>query len=204
MEADKKVAFPGDIIATTEEYLPGRNTEEKNGEIVATKFGNIVRDDINLMISVDTGKKEFFLRKGDVVYGQVIKNDSHRYIVRVVGVFQRGTGLKEVDEEMQLSFGMSRRPQSDFVAVGDLIRGYVVRTGDMPEISINGNHYGVISAVCSRCRQPLVKKNITLYCENCQRTEIRKIADDYGSVDIFNYENRITHGNSHSEARRQN
>lgn len=88
MEGDKKVAFPGDIIATTEEYLPGRNTEEKNGEIVATKFGNIVRDDINLMISVDTGKKEFFLRKGDVVYGQVIKNDAHRYIVRVVGYFR--------------------------------------------------------------------------------------------------------------------
>ncbi|BAB60244.1 hypothetical protein [Thermoplasma volcanium GSS1] len=191
MQDDKKVAFPGDMIATTEEYLPGKNTEEKNGEIIAVKFGQIIRDDINLLISVDTQKKEFTLKKGDIVYGQVVKGEQHRYIVRIVGAFQKGLGLREIDEEMQLSLGIARRPQSDFIAIGDLIRGYVIRTGDFPEISINGNHYGVISAVCLRCRQPLVKRGITLYCENCQRTEIRKMADDYGNVDIFNYENRI-------------
>ncbi|MGC8609341.1 MAG: hypothetical protein ACP5UV_05680, partial [Thermoplasmata archaeon] len=49
----KKMAFPGDIIATAEEYLPGKNTEEKNGEIIAIKFGSITKDDANLLISVD-------------------------------------------------------------------------------------------------------------------------------------------------------
>jgi Predicted RNA-binding protein (consists of S1 domain and a Zn-ribbon domain) len=48
----KEQAFPGDIIALAEEYIPGRNSTDENGEIVSNVFGKIVRDDQELNISV--------------------------------------------------------------------------------------------------------------------------------------------------------
>ncbi len=202
MQPEKKMAFPGDIIATAEEYLPGKNTEEKNGEIIAIKFGDITKDEINLIISVDPEKKEFSIHRGDIVYGQVIKGDQRRFIIRAVAVFQKGYGLKELDQEMHLPLNNFRKTvNSEFMAVGDRVKAFVVRTGDTPEVSVNGQHFGVVGAFCSRCRQPLVKKGMTLYCENCQRTEIRKTADDYGMVDVFNYTEGMTERNQRGNYR---
>ncbi|WP_061950536.1 hypothetical protein [Acidiplasma cupricumulans] len=70
---DSDIALPGDIIAKEEEYLPGKNTEPYDGNIVATKLGRIVRDDKNLTISVVGSNKKTPIGVGSIVYGKVIK-----------------------------------------------------------------------------------------------------------------------------------
>ena len=45
------------MIAKEEEYLSGRNTQDIDGNIIATAFGKVSRDDKSLVISVDTQKQ---------------------------------------------------------------------------------------------------------------------------------------------------
>ena len=60
-----------------------------------------------------------------------------------------------------------------------------MRTGDRGfELSINGRNLGVLKTLCLRCRLPMVKKDGVLYCENCEKSEVRKVAEDYGEINI--------------------
>ena len=45
MEQVNDIVFPGDVIAKEEEYLSGRNTQDIDGNIIATAFGKVSRDD---------------------------------------------------------------------------------------------------------------------------------------------------------------
>jgi exosome complex component CSL4 len=67
----------------------------------------------------------------------------------------------------------------DVMKAGDIIRASVIQADPSVQLSTAGPHFGVVRALCSRCRNPLEKKNNRLYCEKCDRTENRKIADDY-------------------------
>jgi exosome complex component CSL4 len=49
------------------------------------------------------------------------------------------------------------------------------------QLSTAGPHFGVVRALCGRCRSPMDRKGRNLYCEKCDRTENRKVADDYRS-----------------------
>ena len=57
MEQVNEIVFPGDVIAKEEEYLSGKNTQDIDGNIIATAFGKVSRDDKSLVISVDTQKQ---------------------------------------------------------------------------------------------------------------------------------------------------
>ena len=61
----KEQAFPGDIIALAEEYIPGRNSTDENGEIVSNVFGKIVRDDQELNISVKPYRERQTIHRND-------------------------------------------------------------------------------------------------------------------------------------------
>ncbi|MEM3676431.1 MAG: exosome complex RNA-binding protein Csl4, partial [Thermoplasmataceae archaeon] len=175
-----------DAMSTAEEYLPGQNATENEGTIVSLAFGRVIRDDGKLTISVIPFKNKIKLRPGDLVYGQVIRNDQRRATVRIGAVKMKGDGLVYHDEEASLHPQMpGGREGGSLVRIGDLLRGRVIRTGSRgTEITITGRGLGVLRTLCFRCRNPLVRKGTTLYCENCERSEIRKVAEDYGDINI--------------------
>ncbi|MDS0257324.1 exosome complex RNA-binding protein Csl4 [Thermoplasmatales archaeon AK] len=182
-----EVAFPGDAMSTAEEYLPGDFATENNGTIVSLAFGRIVKDDRKLTISVRPFKQRVKLHLGDLVYGQVIKSDQRRATIRIGAVKVKGDGLLEHDEEASLSLPMGgSREGGSSVRIGDLIRARVIRVGGRGvEVTITGRGLGVLRTLCLKCRNVLVRKGTTLYCENCERSEIRKVADDYGNINIM-------------------
>ncbi len=175
--------LPGDIIAQAEEYLPGMNSLEINGQIVALSVGGIRRDDRHLVISVLPEKVIHRPRRGSIVYGQVIKADRGNYRVKIGAYWFPGAShIFETNEDASLVVSGSRNGDMAPVAVGDYIRAKVLSDRNGYSIGIGGKNLGVVKAFCSNCRSELVLKGRFLYCENCERTEPRKISDDYGKI----------------------
>jgi exosome complex component CSL4 len=99
-------------------------------------------------------------------------------------VAQEGT-KRSVSSETLASVHVSKIASSyvedagDLMRPGDLIRATVIQAEPSVQLSTAGPHFGVVRALCGRCRSPLEKKGRGLYCEKCDRSEDRKIADDY-------------------------
>ncbi|AKA48904.1 hypothetical protein IX51_07115 [uncultured archaeon] len=186
----KDWALPGDVLSTTEEYVPGRFTIDDQGRVISLAGGRIKRDEKNLVISVEPTKKRVMPRTGDIAYGQVIKIDGRHDTVRVGAICGKDNVLKEyiVDANLKSMGQRGRRGESGGIPqfkVGDIIRGRFSRVSPFYEVTVSGKHFGAVKSLCSRCRKPLVEKNNALYCENCERNESRKFADDYGNVQEF-------------------
>ncbi|MCK4443971.1 MAG: exosome complex RNA-binding protein Csl4, partial [Thermoplasmata archaeon] len=61
----------------------------------------------------------------------------------------------------------------------DIIRAAVIQTKPSLQLATDRKDLGVLRALCTRCRHPLIPKGRDLYCENCERSESRKAAIDY-------------------------
>lgn len=180
------LVMPGDVIATAEEYVPGKNAIESNGDIISLTYGSLRKDDNNLTISVMNPKRKISLYSGQIVYGQIIKMDQRRATVKVGAVFDKKLGLVKyfIDGSIGMSsqYGRNNEPS---MHIGDIIRAKILRIGDRGlDLGIFGRNLGVLKTLCTKCRLPMVRKNSSLYCDNCERSEIRKVADDYGMIDI--------------------
>jgi exosome complex component CSL4 len=183
----ENLVLPGDVIATAEEYVPGRNTMEENGDVISLAYGRLKKDEKNLTISVQTPRRKISLHSGQIVYGQIMKMDQRRATVKVGAVFDREQGLIEYVADgsigMSSQYGRNNEPS---MHIGDFIRAKILRIGDRGlDLGIFGKNLGVLRTLCTKCRLPMVKKNAALYCDNCERTEIRKVADDYGMINIM-------------------
>ncbi len=186
MSAEEEIyVLPGDSIGFAEEYVPGKNVAEIGGKLIALVPGNVVKNDSRFLMSIDGTKKKLKFFNGDIVYGQITKNDQRQIIISVAGV-QKGHEIASCNAEGYIRTGGGRREDGPPLSVrtGDLIRAKVIRVGQNLELTIHGANLGVLKTRCTRCRNVMVLVNSELYCENCQRTENRKIAPDYGNLKI--------------------
>ena len=68
--SERKMAIPGETIFEGSEYLPGENTEKRNGNIVATIFG--VAEESNNLVRVIPISGPYQPRRGNVVVGTIV------------------------------------------------------------------------------------------------------------------------------------
>lgn len=178
--------MPGDALGIIEQYLPGDGTYDEEGYIKSSVLGNVNIDFKNRKINVDakTGSP-VLLKLGDIVYGQVTDVRGQRALIDIQG---------KKDETRQLAIpylGAIHISQvkngfldwlTDALRIGDIIEAKVSRiTGDNIDLNTTADDCGIVKAMCSRCRSYLktTNKGNELYCENCDRTEKRKISTNY-------------------------
>lgn len=177
-------ALPGDIIAKAEEYLPGFNAQEIDGQIMSLVSGKVRKDERRLTISVYPEKMKLKIKRDDTVYGQVMKADKGRFIMKIGALVSRfDNTLVDANQDATIRVQGSRDNSMSPVRVGDYVRAKVIGTGrGGVDVSIGGKNLGVLKALCHVCRNPLQLRGRTLYCDNCEHTETRKISEDYGEV----------------------
>jgi exosome complex component CSL4 len=127
------------------------------------------------------------LKVGDTVIANVTDLKSSMVITIVLRVEGK---QREVTGETLASIHVSKISQgytSDVwkeFRLGDIIRAKTIQTEPSIQLTTDKPNLGVLLALCTKCRMPLVKKDRALFCENCQRKEIRKMAPDYGKYRI--------------------
>ena len=183
MSNKKRIVMPGEELATTEEFLAGEGTFELKGRIFSSYFGEFDLDPEEMVARVRPINPLVRLKVGETVLAHVtdLKNSMViANVVRVEGNPRDVTGETLASIHIsKISEGYTEDVWKEF-RLGDIIRARVVQAEPSVQLSTDKPELGVLMALCTKCRKPLVKKDKNLFCENCQRVEHRKTAPDYG------------------------
>jgi len=182
---NQKIVLPGDALAVSEEFLPGKNAYDANGTIRALLAGTAVKDFSQREVNVKPVTIAKTPAVGDIVIGQVEAaqtSTAHLKIYYLNGnPKSRGFEGSVFLREERGGRGM-RRTQ---VKLGDVVRARVVSTmNGMFQLSISEPHLGVMATLCSNCGNPLTRGDRGARCDQCGNVEDRKFADDFGRQPI--------------------
>ena len=183
----EKFVVPGEIVATAEEFVPGTGTYESDGKIIAAEAGNLFLDVKNNMAYVTPRNPITEPKKKDRVLAAITDVKSSMAICDILaieGVTRQITGDAEATLHVSTISQQYVETVSSAVRVGDVVRAEVIQSEPSTQLTTVNSHLGVVLAHCGRCKGVLKLKDKSLYCEECERYEKRKIADDYGAVTI--------------------
>lgn len=185
---DNREVFPGDEVASEEEYLASEGTFARNGVVYAAQIGTLVLDDEECVARVISPNPPNILKPGDIVYAQV--GDIRKTMATADVVAKEGTE-RGIGSETYGTIHVSKISPgytddvSRELRRGDLIRAMVTSVKPSLQLTTKDDHLGVVRSLCGRCKTELVRKGKgQLYCEKCERSMPRKLADDYGDVEI--------------------
>ncbi|MHA1636954.1 MAG: exosome complex RNA-binding protein Csl4 [Candidatus Thorarchaeota archaeon] len=177
---------PGDQLCVIEELSPRFGTYEKDGVVFAATAGSVSMDFKDRSISVlsPDGKIKLPLPvQGDILVGEILSGYEKRSIVHILKV--NGENAFSGLEGTILISDVTRRyvnSMHDVVRPGDIIRGVALNTHETPvKIGLVGSDFGVISAKCIKCGNPLtLTTHNNMICLHCDNRETREVAKDYG------------------------
>jgi exosome complex component CSL4 len=183
-----KLVMPGDQLSTVEELLPGEGTFEENGVVRAARLGYYIIDQKHRSAQVKPiTSVPVIVEKGDTVLARVAMAKPSMIITDVIHVAGKERAVSgETDSTIhvkEIAQGYIKDATTEY-KVQDVVRAKVIQTTPSLQLTTKDQHLGSIMALCSKCRHPLVKKGNLLECENCGNREHRRIADDYGEVDV--------------------
>ncbi len=183
-----KLVMPGDQLSTVEELLPGDGTFEENGVIRAARLGFYIIDQKHRSAQVKPiTSVPVVVNKGDTVLARVTMAKPSMIITDVIHVIGKDRSVSgETDSTIhvkEIAQGYIKDATTEY-KVEDVVRAKVIQTTPSVQLTTRDRHLGSIMALCSKCRHPLVKKGNQLECENCGNREHRRIAEDYGQIDV--------------------
>lgn len=180
--------LPGDKVAVSEEFLPGRHTYDDSGLIKSLVAGTVSKDMKSMEISVKPAAEPELIRVDDWVTGQVEGSQAGAAIVHIYFLNGRPT-YKDFSGMLSLrglSGGGRGARRTTPTKLGDIIRCRVVSLlNGIIHLSVDEPDMGVVAALCGNCGRPLLKGSPTrLKCDECGNVEERKLARDFGTTPI--------------------
>jgi exosome complex component CSL4 len=180
--------LPGDKLAVSEEFLPGRNTYDDSGLIRALRAGSVLKDPKSMEISVKPAAEPDIIKVDDWVTGQVEVAQAnsanvHIYFLNGKPTYKDFSGMLNL---RGLSGGGRGARRTTPVKSGDVVRCRVFSLlNGIIHLTIEEPDMGVVYALCGNCGKPLLKGNATrAKCDECGNVEERKLARDFGNAPI--------------------
>ena len=182
------VVLPGDKVAVSEEFLPGKHTYDAGGLIRALTAGTIVKDTKSMEISVKPAVQAEIIKVDDWVTGQVeaVQANSanvHIYFLNGKPTYKDFSGMLNL---RGLSGGGRGQRRTTPVKQGDVVRSRVFSLlNGIIHLTIEEPEMGVVAALCGNCGRPLFRGSATrAKCDECGNVEDRKLAHDFGTTPI--------------------
>jgi exosome complex component CSL4 len=181
--------FPGDKLAVSEEFLPGRHTYDSSGSIRALTVGSVVKDMKSMEISVKPAVEPGVIKVDDWVTGQVETAQANSANVHIFFLNGKQT-YKDFSGMLSLrglSGGGRGARRTTPVKVGDVVRCRVFSLlNGIIHLTIDEPDMGVVAALCGNCGKPLSRGSPTkAKCVECGNVEERKLARDFGTTPIL-------------------
>ncbi len=180
-----EIQQPGDILATSEELLPGDGTYDDGTHVRAARFGTLqVTPDMEATIKGERSPPQ--VTKGDIIIGRVSHLRDEFGSVEIIAVRgKEGSMHHKVEATLHVSKASRDylRTLSEVLAPGDIIRAKVLGLKGGPQLAIDHEDMGVVHAevdgvVLQR------RKDGHLRHPDTGQVYRRKTAKDYGSGHI--------------------
>jgi exosome complex component CSL4 len=186
-KAKVRTVLPGDKLAVSEEFLPGKHTYENSGLIRALVAGGVRKDPASMEISVEPATEARTVRVDDWVTGQVEVTSGASAGVKIYYV-----NGERMDKDFSGSIslrgmggGRGARRMTP-VKLGDIVRCRVFSlVNGIIHLSVDEPDMGVVHALCGNCGRPLLRGGPNrAKCDECGNVEDRKLAADFGQAPI--------------------
>lgn len=183
-----EIVFPGDKLSTSEELLSGDGTYEEDGIIRAARVGKYTVDSKSRRATVKAFTSiPVIVAKNDIILAEVRSVRSNMVIADVFHIQGKKRSISgDTNGTLRVSEiakSYIKDPSTEF-STGDIIRAKVTQVKPSIQLETKDNNYGAIKSLCSKCHNPLLKKENFLECDNCGNKERRRTAMDYGNFDI--------------------
>jgi exosome complex component CSL4 len=187
-ENKKAAALPGDKLAVSEEFLPGKHTYDDSGIIRALTAGAVQKDTVAMEISVKPAVEPETIKIDDWITGQVEVVQANSANVKIYFLNGKPT-YKDFSGMLSLrglTGGGRGQRRTTPVKLGDVVRCRVYSlVNGIIHLTIDEPDMGVLAALCGNCGRPLLKGTSTrVKCDECGNVEERKLARDFGTTPI--------------------
>ncbi len=183
--------LPGDYLGVIEEFLPGDGVIEENGELYSTRAGKVKINQEKMEISVvpvtDTPP---IPKVGQIVIAKVIEVKPQAAIVQLLRIEGRKDYREIATSKLagihisQVKEGFVEDMSKEF-KIGDIVRARVLTDEKSPiQLTTRAPDLGVVFALCSNCKTPLVRRGNQLICPKCGRIETRKLSAFYRKIKV--------------------
>ncbi len=185
--SENKIREPGDVLAASEEMLPGPGAYDDGTDVRAAAYGEEVVDTQNFAVGIKPIVRGVTtIEAGDIVLGEISVVRPQMAGVTIIDV--RGKSgrsiLQAVEGTLHVS-GIDRRyikDVGDEYRAGDVIRAKVIKIRGGPQLVTDRPEYGILRATCPNDGLVLEKVSASkLKCTECDKVVIGKVASDYGS-----------------------
>ncbi len=187
MVKNDEIVIPGDKIGTVEEMIPGRGTFEEDGIVYSKGLGKFSIDMDEMKASVKTVKQPAMIKKRDIIIAMVKDIRNSMVVARAVHIVGNDKAIAgETIASLHVS-KVSREYVDDIrrmFRVGDYFRAVVIQAKPSIQITTDSKDLGVLRALCLSCRTPMKRKDNSLKCPECGRIESRKMASDFGQLNL--------------------
>ncbi len=176
---DRALVVPGEELGTAEEYEASGYAYSSDYKVLSSAIGVARFNRLLHVVHVTPLKQPHYPTFNDVVRCVVVSITGRAAVLRCFAV-EKGESvmyLKYPVTGMIPSIFSGEHNIEDAVGIGDIIRGRVVsRKGPPFTVSISGFAFGVISAMCPRCRKRMRRRGNYLYCPSCGMSIKRKVS----------------------------
>jgi len=174
----KKVVTPGEKIGVIEEYMPGSNTYEDDGNVISSAVGTLDIDAQNRKIGVKAEKRAVIPEVGDVIEGVITMMKEDVAQVKIIDI----KGKKPLTGDFSGSLHVSQAAKSyttsiyDVANLNDRILAKITTSWMPYQLSTADDDLGVIYGVCIRCGDELVLKGGRPFCKRDNLYEKKKLS----------------------------
>lgn len=176
----ENIIFPGDKIASIEEYEAGYNTFDDGDMVRASTIGKKDVDKSTRIASVKHPKMLSIPKVGDTVIGSVAAVMSSMIAVSIDYINGAPTTSKV---ECVCSTRNIRR--KNIALVNDIVTLKILNhLNGTIHATISDPDLGVLFTKCRKCGKKVVQMRDAIKCTECSWIDERKLSTNYGNIDF--------------------
>lgn len=174
------LAFPGDKIASIEEFEAGRNTFDDGDKVRSAVIGMPNIDRKGHVANVSGRKLVPVPEVGDTVIGTVAA-----VLTSMIAVTIRYINGRSVSCGIECVFSTRNFRRRNVALVNDvMVLKIVNRINGAIHAQINEPRFGVLHTRCRKCGGGVMRYRDAIKCKECGWIDERKLSSDFDSIDF--------------------
>ena len=178
----ENTTFPGDKIASIEEYEAGHNTFDDGDMVRAATVGQKDLDKTTRIASIKHPKLLSIPKVGDVVIGKVAAVMSS-----MIAVSMDYINGKPTTSKVECICSTRNIRIRNVALVNDTITLKIIsHLNGTIHATISEPHLGILFTKCRKCGGKVVPMRDAIKCTDCSWIDERKLSTNFGKNDFFN------------------
>jgi exosome complex component CSL4 len=176
----ESIAFPGDKIASIEEFEAGYNTFDDGDMVRSSAVGKKNLDKTTRIASINHPKMLSIPRVGDIIIGTVAAAMSSMIAVTIDYINGKPTTSK-----VECVCSIRNLRKKNVALLNDIVTLKILNhLNGTIHATIEESSLGVLFTKCRKCGGKVVQMRDAIKCTECSWIDERKLSTDFGNSDF--------------------